>query len=222
MFNFMDKKKYLWIWVFLIVVILIIAIVVMLNKRQDRVQQTDAEIEQKEDVISAKQLEKEYNSIIVGDKTNLDKKNATSIKEIDKKLGKPVTENVAFDKVSTSVKTWASGASNELPANLSVSVIDDAVVEKNISNLYVKPDKNKVITNKKFNEINVNPNSNFTMEEAVKEFGEPNNMSQYINESGEEVNTFTWDSNVSGPIGSFCSVIFANDKAISKNELGLS
>ncbi|EMF0060907.1 DUF3862 domain-containing protein, partial [Enterococcus hirae] len=184
-------------------------------------QKEESEKAQQIDIKSAQYLEKEYNSIIVSDKKNLDKKSATSIKELKKKLGEPVySENTTIDNITVNTKTWSIGANNELPANLTVNTIDGVVVEKSISNLYVNYNAKLLVTKNKYNEITLNKDLSF--EQAKKEFGNPNAVNEYIDDYGKTVISATWNTNVKGAIGSFFNVTFVNNVATSKTEVGLA
>lgn len=108
------------------------------------------------------------------------KKNATSIKEIIKKLGEPVFNGTTTNnKFSINTQEWASGADNELPADLIVNLINDSVVEKSKSNLYVPFDSKLVVKKSDFDAIKTN--GGLTIDDVIKKFGEPNNLSKYIN-----------------------------------------
>ena len=101
----------------------------MQQKNSEKDQQKELSQEQKEDVKSARQLKEEYESIVVGDKKNIDKENATSIKDITKKLGEPVFNGTSTNnKFTINTQEWVSGAGNELPADLTVNIVNGAVV----------------------------------------------------------------------------------------------
>lgn len=215
-----NSKKYIIGSILVLVFIILVCSGVVQQKNSEKKQLKELSQEQKENIKSAKQLKEEYDSIIVGDKKNIDKENATSIKDITKKLGEPVFNGTTTNgKFTINTQEWASGVDNELPADLTVNLINDAVVEKSISNLYVSYNPKLVVKKSDFNDIKTN--GNLTINNAIKKFGEPNNLSEYINDSNQKVDSLTWNTNVTGPIDSFFNIVFINNKANSKTEIGL-
>lgn len=215
-----NSKKYIIGSILVLVFIILVCSGVVQQKNSEKKQLKELSQEQKENIKSAKQLKEEYDSIIVGDKKNIDKENATSIKDITKKLGEPVFNGTTTNgKFTINTQEWASGVDNELPADLTVNLINDAVVEKSISNLYVSYNPKLVVKKTDFNDIKTN--GDLTINNAIKKFGEPNNLSEYINDSNQKVDSLTWNTNVTGPIDSFFNIVFINNKANSKTEIGL-
>lgn len=218
MTNF-SKRLYLGIFIAVILGLALGWGIKTIQVNNELVQKKESENAQQIDIKSAQDLEKEYNSIVISDKKNLDKKSATSVRELEKKLGDPIySGNTTIDNIAVNTKTWSVGANNELPANLTVNTIDGIVVEKSISNLYEKYNEKLLVTKNKYNEINLNKDLNF--EQAKKEFGNPNNINEYI-DNGKTVISGTWSTNVKGTVGSFFNITFVNDVATSKTEVGL-
>lgn len=205
---------------FAIIVLLVLGYDISKHENYENYMKKYALQEKRQDLNSAKQLREEYNSITVGDKKNIDKQNATNIKDIKKVLGNPVyTSASTTNGLNIKTQEWVSGTSNELPALLTVNLLNDSVVEKSISNVYVPKDTNLTVTKSIYSGIKVD--GTLSIKEAIQKYGEPNNLSEYINDSGQKVDSFTWETNVSGATGSFFSLSFINDKVVEKTEVGL-
>ncbi|EMF0257043.1 DUF3862 domain-containing protein, partial [Enterococcus hirae] len=120
---------------------------------------------------------------------------------------------------SETIYTWGSNKTGELGAKLTVGTENNNVVEKSVSGLYVSYDKEKVVSSKVFGEIQMN--KDLSKEKAIKKFGNPNAIAEYKNSNGENIQTLTWETNTTGPLGSYFVITFTNDIATSKNEVGL-
>ncbi|SFL56601.1 DUF3862 domain-containing protein [Lactococcus garvieae] len=205
---------------FAILVLLLLGYDIMRHESYENHIEKIVRQEKKQDLNSAKQLRKEYDSIIVGDKKNLNKQNATNIKDIKKILGNPIyTSTASTDGLDITTQEWCSGTSNELPALLTVNLLNTSVVEKSISNVYVPYNTDLLVTKSVYNNIKIN--GTLSMKEAIKNYGEPNSLSEYINSSGQVVDSLIWGTNVSGALDSFFNLSFINGKVVEKTESGL-
>lgn len=165
----------------------------------------------KEETISAKEIKNKYDTVNIGE----------SIDDITKTLGTPVyTESSTTQSGSGStLYTWGSNNSDEVGAQLTINTQNDKIINKSVSGLYVQYDPNNLISSKKYADIKLN--NNFTFNNAVKEFGKPNDMSEYKNPNNDLIQTITWNTNTTGPVGSYMTIVFTNNIATSKNEVGL-
>lgn len=161
---------------------------------------------------SAKEMKSEYDELKIGGNVN----------DVNKKLGSPLYTEASTDSSgnAATVYTWGSNKSGELGAKLIVSAENNTIVEKAVSGIYVPYNKNKVVSASKFENIQLN--KEFTTKKAIQEFGEPNAISEYKNINGKTTQTYTWETNTTGPVGSYFTVIFTSDVATSKNEVGLT
>jgi hypothetical protein len=193
---------------------------VLTTRNSNSLQQQETKIEDKNQK-SVKDAIKEYDSIVISDKKNLDKKNATSLKELEKKLGNPIyNESSNVGDTSMNTKTWSIGLKNEVPVTITVDTIDNIVVDKSMSNIYTSYNNKYLVDADKYNNIPLN--SSFKFEDAKNEFGEPNNINEYIDISGKKVVSATWNTNVKGTSGAFFNITFVNDIANLKTETGLN
>lgn len=107
----------------------------------------------------------------------------------------------------------------EIGSQLVVNVENNKIVEKSVSGLYVPYDNKKLISSNLFENINID--NNYSIEDSIKQFGDPNKISEYKNNRAETIQIMTWETNTTGPVGSYCTIIFTNGVATSKNEVGL-
>lgn len=164
-----------------------------------------------EERISAKEIESQYDKLKIGN----------TVTDISNVLGKPIyTESYTSDSSNGStLYTWGSNNTNEIGARLTVTTQNDKVLNKSVSGLYVPYDKDKLVSSEKFKQIKLN--NGFTFEQSVREFGNPNDISEYKNSNGKIIKTVTWSTNTTGTVGSYFTIIFSDGIAIEKNEIGL-
>ncbi|MBC9708837.1 MAG: DUF3862 domain-containing protein [Enterococcus sp.] len=121
---------------------------------------------------------------------------------------------------SETLYTWGSNKTDEIGAKLTVRTEDNNVIEKSVSGLYVPYEQKKVVSAEEFEKIQVN--KDFSTEKAIKQFGEPNAISEYKNGEEQTIQTSTWETNTTSSVGSYFVIVFTNDVATSKNEVGLT
>lgn len=160
---------------------------------------------------SAQEVKSVYDKLTIG----------TGLENVNKILGSPLYTESSTDHSGNSeiIYTWGSSKNGELGAKLTVGTENNNVVEKSVSGLYVSYDKEKVVSSKVFGEIQMN--KDLSKEKAIKKFGKPNAIAEYKNSNGENIQTLTWETNTTGPLGSYFVITFTNDIATSKNEVGL-
>ena len=165
-----------------------------------------------EQKISAKEVKKQYDNLKIGDE----------ITNISKILGSPIyTESYLSESDnSSSIYTWGSRNTDEIGSRLTVTTQNQKVVGKSISGLYVPFNKENLISSKKYEDITLN--EGFKFEQAVKQFGEPNDISEFKNTNGKLIKNVTWSTNTNGPLGSYLSITFTDNIATNKNEFGLN
>lgn len=160
---------------------------------------------------SAKEVKSAYDKLIIG----------KGFEDVDKMLGNPLYTESSTDNSGNfeTIYTWGSNKTNEIGARLTISTENNNVVEKSISGLYIPYNKEKIVSAEKFEKIQLN--KDFSTEDAIKQFGDPNSISEYKNEENKTVQTLTWETNTTGSVGSYFVVVFTNNIATSKNEIGL-
>ena len=144
-----------------------------------------------------------------------------NIDNIEKKLGNPLFTESSSDSNgnATTIYTWGSNELGEFGSQLVVNVRNNKIIEKSVSGLYVPYEKKYLISSNLFEKININ--NNYSIENSIKQFGDPNKISEYKNNKGETIQIMTWETNTTGPVGSYCTIVFTNNIATSKNEVGL-
>lgn len=203
------KKKDMVITSILLVILVVIAVFVFWKNDEDtKVSNEIVKIE----AVSAKEVKDQYNKLKIGN----------TLDNINKTLGDPVYTEFFNDNYGNNniIYTWGSSRIDEIGARLSVSVEDNKVLEKSVSGLYVAYDSKKLMTAEKFEKIEVD--KEITSEDLIKDYGEPNSMAEYKNADGKTIQTVTWTTNTSGSIGAYYTVVFTNNIATSKSEVGLT
>lgn len=192
----------------IVIVLLLSVAFVAISKHQDKKAAAELTVVEKK---TAKELKTQYDRLAIGGQ----------LKETNKKLGKPIYTESATDDFGNAetVYTWGSNQTGEVGAKLTVGVEDGNIVEKAVSGLYVAYDKKKAVSADEFEKIEMN--KNFSIEQATQKFGQPNAIAEYKDGKAETIQTLTWETNTSGPIGSYFTIIFTNGIATSKNEIGL-
>ncbi|EPH85030.1 DUF3862 domain-containing protein [Enterococcus faecalis] len=192
-----------------IIVAIFICIGAMFVTRNENKKEVSELIKTEEN--SAKEVKSIYDKLIIG----------KGFEEVNKKLGSPLYTESSTDNSGNSetIYTWGSNKTDEIGAKLTINTENNNVVEKSISGLYTPYDKEKVVSSEKFEKIQLN--KDFSTEKAIQQFGEPNEISEYKNEENKTVQTLTWETNTTGSIGSYFVIVFTNNIATSKNEIGL-
>lgn len=201
-------KKIIYIVLGAIAIILICIGSITISR--DKEQKETAEVTTTEKK-SAKEIKSVYDKLTIG----------TGLDNINKILGAPLYTESSTDNSGNSetIYTWGSNKTGELGAKLTVGTENNNIVEKSVSGLYVPYDKEKVVSSKIFGEMKMN--KDLSMENAIKKFGDPNSIAEYKNSNGENTQTLTWETNTTGPLGSYFVITFTNNIATSKNEVGL-
>ncbi|EOE4935606.1 DUF3862 domain-containing protein [Enterococcus hirae] len=201
-------KKIIYIIIGVITVIFICIGSMTIAKNDEKKETTEITTTEKK---SAQEVKSVYDKLTIG----------TGLENVNKILGSPLYTESSTDHSGNSetIYTWGSSKNGELGAKLTVGTENNIVVEKSVSGLYVSYDKEKVVSSKVFGEIQMN--KDLSKEKAIKKFGKPNAIAEYKNSNGENIQTLTWETNTTGPLGSYFVITFTNDIATSKNEVGL-
>lgn len=201
-------KKIIYIIIGVITVIFICIGSMTIAKNDEKKETTEITTTEKK---SAQEVKSVYDKLTIG----------TGLENVNKILGSPLYMESSTDHSGNSetIYTWGSSKNGELGAKLTVGTENNNVVEKSVSGLYVSYDKEKVVSSKVFGEIQMN--KDLSKEKAIKKFGKPNAIAEYKNSNGENIETLTWETNTTGPLGSYFVITFTNDIATSKNEVGL-
>ncbi|MGL9804123.1 hypothetical protein IGJ22_002648 [Enterococcus sp. DIV0448] len=201
-------KKIIYIVLGAIAIILICIGSITISREKDKKETAEVTTTEKK---SAQEIKSVYDKLTIG----------TGLDNINKILGAPLyTESSTDDSGnSETIYTWGSNKTGELGAKLTVGTENNNIVEKSVSGLYVPYDKEKVVSSKIFGEMKMN--KDLSMENAIKKFGDPNSIAEYKNSNGENIQTLTWETNTTGPLGSYFVITFTNNIATSKNEIGL-
>ena len=201
-------KKSMYIIGAIVAVIVIWIGAMFVTKNEEKKEITDMI---KAEQISTKEVENAYDKLTIG----------KDFEDVNKILGSPLYTESATDNSGNSdtIYIWGSNKEGEIGAKLTVAAENNAVIEKSVSGLYVTYDQDKVVSASKFSEIQLN--DNFTKDKAIEQFGKPNSISEYKNGDEQIVQTLTWETNTTGSVGSYFVIVFTNDIATSKNEVGL-
>lgn len=201
-------KKSMYIIGAIVAVIVIWIGAMFVTKNEEKKEITDTI---KAEQISTKEVENAYDKLTIG----------KDFEDVNKILGSPLYTESATDSSGNSdtMYIWGSNKEGEIGAKLTIAAENNIVVEKSVSGLYVTYDQDKVVSASKFSEIQLN--DNFTKDKAIEQFGKPNSISEYKNGDEQIVQTLTWETNTTGSLGSYFVIVFTNDIATSKNEVGL-
>ncbi|MGL9847820.1 hypothetical protein IGJ91_002990 [Enterococcus sp. DIV0765f] len=201
------NKKYTYIGGIIVAILLLIGGYFLYENENKKEELELVREEQK----SSAEIKSVYKELYIGN----------NIDNIEKKLGNPLFTESSSDSNgnATTVYTWGSNELGEIGSKLVVNVENNKIIEKSVSGLYVPYEKKYLISSNLFEKININ--NNYSIEDASKQFGDPNKISEYKNNKGETIQIMTWETNTTGPVGSYCTIIFTNNIATSKNEVGL-
>lgn len=202
----MKKSMYVFGGIVVVIVIWIGAMFVTKNEEKKEISDTI-----KTEQISTKEVENAYDKLTIG----------KGFGDVNKTLGSPLYTQSSTNNLGNSeiIYIWGSNKEGEIGAKLTIAAENNIVVEKSVSGLYVAYDKDKLVSASKFSEIQLN--DSFTKNKAIEQFGKPNSISEYKNGDDQMIQTLTWETNTTGSLGSYFVIVFTNDIATSKNEVGL-
>lgn len=157
----------------------------------------------------------EFDKISVGSNNG---NGGTSLKQIEKEFGSPkIKSSHTVDNVRTTMLVW-SGVDNDSNAAVIVELVNNKVVYKELTG-YQYTRKNVASLNDFNNKLTVNQT---TYQEAVKEFGKPDEYS-VSTQNGTKIISAVWSSNLkhSSKAKATMTLQFNNDVLVNKSQVSM-